>query len=75
MVHQRPWAKRTRCVVGDNRRRNIDSYDSSGSVRQWPRNIPILESILFKSLIKKLMIIFFAITLITLVVAINYPKE
>ncbi len=54
MVHQRPRAKRTRCVVGDNRRRNIDSYDSSGSVRQWPRDNAILESILFKSLMKKI---------------------
>ncbi len=54
MVYQRPRTERTRRVAFGNRRRNIDSYDSSGSVRQWPRDNAILESILFKSLMKKI---------------------
>ena len=32
-------------MAGDNGRRDIDSYDSSGSVRQWPRDTAILESV------------------------------
>jgi len=42
---QRPRTKRTRCVAGDNGRRDIDSCDSNGSVRQWPRDTAILESV------------------------------
>ena len=45
MVHQRPRTERTRCVVGDNGRRDIDGYDSSSAVRQWPRDTAILESV------------------------------
>jgi len=50
MVHQRPRTERTRCVVGDNRRLDIDGYDSSGTVRQWPRDSTILESVLPESI-------------------------
>ena len=55
MVHQRPRAKRTRCVVGDNRRLSIDGCDSNATVRKWPRDIPILESVPLKPLKDKTM--------------------
>jgi len=54
MVHQRPRTKRTQRVVGDNRRCNINGCDSSVAVRRRPRDNAILESILFKSLMKKI---------------------
>ena len=56
MADQRPRTKRTRCVVVNNRRCSIDSCDSSDAVRQWARDIPILESVLFGPVINNMKI-------------------
>ena len=56
MADQRPRTKRTRCVVVNNRRCSIDSCDSSDAVRQWPRDIPILESVLLGPVINNMKI-------------------
>ena len=45
MARQRPRTKRTRCVVGDNGRRDINGNDYNVAVRQRPRDTAILESV------------------------------